>query len=82
MSQKPGQQIVAMYPAISAMKMQREIMGIRPIDQPELITELEIEAGERRLFGDQWFDINYKIDPEATIKLIKKMSRMDLEEFR
>jgi len=81
-TKKPGQQIAAMYPVMIAMKTQRELMGIRPIVQPDIMTEIEVVKKERRMLGDQWFDIAYMADPDGAIKLIKKMSRMDLEDFR
>jgi len=65
-----------------AMKTQRELMGIRPIVQPDIMTEIEVVKKERRMLGDQWFDIAYMADTDGAIKLIKKMSRMDLEDFR
>jgi len=73
---------MAMGKLMSSIQMERKILGIRPIIQPDILSSSEIEELEVRLQGDQFYELLTAADPEMAQEIIKKIIRVgDLPEI-
>lgn len=89
-AKKPGQRIAATFPAMSAMKMQRELVGIQPMVQPEILTAEKIEELKERMDGSEFFQLLKTLYPNGYQQVIDEIfrsdefmkSQLDLNEYR
>ena len=71
----PMMRLMAMSRIQASIQDERKYLGIKPLTQPEILTEKELQEVEVRMEGDKFYNLLYATDPELAEEMIKKIIR-------